>query len=84
MIESALMTTNFWEKMTPMLMRGYRKINKHVEANPSWWCLETLHRFGDHFFSHYEMLESDKHKITYLKKKRAILLKSTRIVADTS
>ena len=67
MTETVFMTTDAWEKITPMLMRGYRKINKHVEANPQWWCLEILDGFGAHFGSHYVMLEREKHKIVSLK-----------------
>ena len=61
------MTLEAWDKITPMLMRGYRKINKYVEANPQWWCLEILDGFGAHFGSHYAMLEREKHKIISLK-----------------
>ena len=50
-----------------MLICGYRKINKYVEANPQWWCLEILDGFGAHFGSHYAMLEREKHKIISLK-----------------
>ena len=67
MTESAFMTTEAWEKMIPMLMRGYRKINKYVEANPEWWCLEILDGFGAHFGSHYAMTERQKNKILSLK-----------------
>ena len=67
MTETAFMTTEAWEKITPMLLRGYRKINKYVEANPQWWCLEILDGFGAHFGSHYAMLEREKHKIISLK-----------------
>ena len=67
MTESAFMTTVAWEKMTPMLMRGYRKINKYVEANPDWWCLEILDGFGAHFNSHYAMKERQKNRIISLK-----------------
>ena len=47
------MTLDAWGKITPMLMCGYRKINKYVEANPQWWCLEILDGFGAYFGSHY-------------------------------
>ena len=32
-----------------MLMKGYIRINKYVEANPKWWCLVILDGFGAHF-----------------------------------
>ena len=65
--ETAFMTIEAWEKITPMLMHGYRKINKYVEANPQWWSLEILDGFGAHFALHYVMLEREKHKIISLK-----------------
>ena len=67
MTETAFMTTEAWEKMTPVLVSGYRKINKYVAANPQWWCLEILDGFGAHFCSHYAMDERQKKKIMSLK-----------------
>ena len=66
--ENTFMTIKAWEKITPMLMKGYRKINKHVEANPKWWFLDILDGFGAHFSSNYAMLEHQKNKIDSLKK----------------
>ena len=67
MTETVFMTLEAWDKITHMPMRGYRKINKYVEANPQWWYLEILDGFGAHFGSHYAMLEREKHKIISLK-----------------
>ena len=48
---SAFMDTDTWEKVTLQLIKGYRKINRHVEANPDWWMLEIVDGFGAHFAS---------------------------------
>lgn len=49
-------------------VRGYRKINKHIEANPQWLLLKILGGSGAHFVSCFEMFEQEKHKTTSLKK----------------
>lgn len=66
MTETAFMTTEAWEKMTPSLMRSYRNINKYVvqthsggTEDPGW--------FWSPFFSHYAMNEHQKKKIMSLK-----------------
>ena len=38
-------------KMTPELLEGYRKISKHVHANPDWWLFGIIDGFGAHMAS---------------------------------
>ena len=42
-------------KMTPELVKGYRKISKHVHANSDWWLFEIVDRFGAHMDPEKEM-----------------------------
>jgi hypothetical protein len=51
MTESTFMTTEAWEKMTPSMCAGLRKINKYVKANPQWYMLEIFDGFGAHLAS---------------------------------
>ena len=38
-------------KMTPELVERYRKISKHVHANPDWWLFGIVDGFGAHMAS---------------------------------
>ena len=38
-------------KMNPELVEGYRKISKHVHANPDWWLFGIFDGFGAHMSS---------------------------------
>ena len=41
--------------MTPELVEGYRKIGKHVRANPDWWLFGIVDGFGSHVASEKSM-----------------------------
>ena len=47
---NAFLDTEIW-KMTPELVEGYRKISKHVHANPDWWLFKIVDGFVAHMAS---------------------------------
>ena len=50
MTESAFMTEECWEEMTPKYVDGYRKM-PYIVDNPQWWMLEIFDGFGAHYSS---------------------------------
>ena len=67
MTENTFMTIEAWEQMTPLLIEGYRKVNKYVEANPQWYMVDILDGFGAHHNSYLAMAARHSNKIISVK-----------------
>jgi hypothetical protein len=67
MTETAYMTTDAWEEMTPSVCKGLRNMNQYVAANPQWFMLEIFDGFGAHLASLPAMEQRFQSKILSLK-----------------
>ena len=67
MTESAFMTDEAWEAMTPNVIDGLCNIHPVVAANPQWWMLEIFDGFGSHIRSYTAMQARFENKILCIK-----------------